>query len=67
MNDEHALKDDNVWNPSWRKGAEYNLPFIPVLKHSCDHALVSLVWLPSALASARGSSMYCSAVGGFTG
>ena len=42
MNDEQALKNDDVWHPSLRKGVEHNLPFVPVLKHSCDHTLVSL-------------------------
>ena len=43
MNNEHALKNDYVWYPSLRKGVEHNLAFVPVLKHSCDHTLVSLV------------------------
>ena len=50
MNDEQALKNNDVWHPSLRKGVEHNLPFVPVLKHSCNHTrfpceAFHLLWL----------------------
>ena len=67
VNDEHALKNDNVWYPSLRKDVEHNLPFVRLFSSTVVITLLFPLWgIPSALASARGSSMHCFAVGGFS-